>query len=173
VTLPPNSIDKYCVEWTPATTGTLHRCILVTLKQASYSDMRSQRNIDIVRVRPTRLDLLDIPFKIGNPDLVSHTLELDPILYGIDPFWKVKFITDQGDPPPDVLAPGQTVNLRLQFTGGVALLGAALAPAAAPAEYSFGDVSRVDVGVLLDGEQVGGLSFELDSPKMFLPIVLR
>jgi uncharacterized repeat protein (TIGR01451 family) len=173
VTLPPNSIDRYCVDWTPSTTGTLHRCILITLKQAGYRDMRSQRNIDIVRVRPTRLDLIDIPFKVGNPDLVSHTLELDPILYGIDPFWKVKFITDQGDPPPDVLAPGQTVNLRLQFTGGVALLGAAIAPAAAPAEYSFGDVSRVDVGVLLDGEQIGGLSFELDSPKMFLPIVLR
>ncbi|HET9220972.1 MAG TPA: hypothetical protein VFO07_00625, partial [Roseiflexaceae bacterium] len=143
------------------------------LKQPGYRDMRSQRNIDIVRVRPTRLDLIDVPFKVGNPDIVSHTLELDPILYGIDPFWKVKFITDQGDPPPDFLAPGQTLNLHLQFTGGVALSSLALAPAAAPAEYGFGDVSRVDVGVKLDGEQVGGLSFELSTPKLFLPIVLR
>jgi hypothetical protein len=173
VTLPPNSIDKYCVDWTPATTGTLHRCILITLKQAGYRDMRSQRNIDIARVRPTRLDLIDIPFKVGNPDLVSHTLELDPILYGIDPYWQVKFITDQGDPPPDVLEPGQIVNLHLLFTGGVALSGAAIAPAAAPSDYSFGDVSRVDVGVLLDGQQIGGLSVELDSPQLFLPLVRR
>jgi hypothetical protein len=173
VTLPPNSIAKYCADWTPSGTGTLHRCVLITLKQAGYQDMHSQRNIDIARARPTRLDLVDIPFKVGNPDLVSHTLKLDPTLYGIDPYWKVKFVTDQGDPPPDALGPGQIINLHMLFTGGVALSGAAITPAAAPAEYGYGDISRVDIGVSLDGEQIGGLSVELSSPKQFLPFVVR
>jgi hypothetical protein len=173
VTLPPNSIDKYCADWTPAGTGTLHRCVLITLKQAGYHDMHSQRNVDIAPARPTRLDLIDIPFVIHNPDLVSHTLRLDPTIYGIDPFWKIKFLTDPGDPPPDVLEPGQTVRLHMIFTGGVALSSAAIAPAAAPEDYRFGDVSRVDIGVLLDGEQISGLSVQLSSPKLFLPLVQR
>jgi len=172
-TLPPNSLAKYCADWTPATGGTLHRCVLVTLKQPNYQDMRSQRNVDLEPARPTRLDLLDIPFLVGNPDLVSHTLELSPTIYGIDPFWKIKFLTDPGDPPPNVLGPGETMHLHLRLVPAVAAEAALAAPAAAPNDYRFGDVSRVDVAVLLDGEQVGGFSTELSSPKIFLPVVIR
>jgi uncharacterized repeat protein (TIGR01451 family) len=174
-TLPPNSLATYCADWTPATGGTLHRCVLVTLKQPGYRDMHSQRNVDLVPARGAQLDLLDIPFQVGNPDpLVRHTLQLNPTIYGIDPFWKIKFITDPGDPPPDVLEPGQIINLHLRFEPAAGPVSAfAVAPAAAPADYRFGDVSRVDVAVLLDGEQIGGLTAEVSSPTVFLPLVVR
>jgi uncharacterized repeat protein (TIGR01451 family) len=173
VMLPPFSNAKYCITWTPSTGGTLHRCVLITLKQNGYQDMHSQRNLDLKPAHPQRLDLVDVPFKVHNPDLVPHTLKLDPHIYGIDPFWKIKFLTDPGDPPPDVLLPGQTVNLHLMLVPAVQAASFAAAPAQAPSDYRFGDVSRVDVGVLLDGEQVGGITAELSSSRVWLPIVIR
>jgi hypothetical protein len=173
VTLPPFSNAKYCANWTPSTGGTLHRCIQITLKQAGYQDMRSQRNIDLKPAHPTRLDLLKFNFKVRNPDLVPHTLELSPTIYGIDPFWEIKFITDPGDPPPDMLAPGETVNLIMLLLPAVQPSLAAAAPAQAPSDYRFGDVSRVDVAVLLDGEQIGGITAELDSWRVLLPFLAR
>jgi len=173
VTLPPFSNAKYCINWTPTTGGTLHRCVLITLKQPGYQDMHSQRNLDLKRAHPQRLDLLDFVFKVRNPDLVPHTLVLDPHIYGIDPFWKIKFLTDPGDPPPDVLEPGQTVNLHMQLVPAVQAATFAAAPAQAPVDYRFGDVSRVDVGILLDGEQIGGITAELSSSRVLLPLVTR
>jgi hypothetical protein len=176
VTLPPFSNAKYCINWTPSTGGTLHRCIQITLKQPGYQDMRSQRNIDLKPARPNKLDLLDFTFKVRNPDLVPHTLELSPTIYGIDPFWEIKFITDPGDPPPDVILPGQTLNLHMLLVPAVQktqLFGAAPTQAEPPSDYRFGDVSRVDVGILLDGEQVGGITAELSSSRILLPIIIR
>ena len=54
LTLPPHSLDRYCLPWTPASTGTPHRCILVTLKQAGFQDMHSQRNVDLAAGAPGR-----------------------------------------------------------------------------------------------------------------------
>jgi hypothetical protein len=65
------------------------------------------------------------------------------------------------------------MHLHLRLVPAVAAEAALAAPAAAPNDYRFGDVSRVDVAVLLDGEQVGGFSAELSSPKIFLPVVIR
>ncbi len=167
-TLPPNSNAKYCVNWTPTPSNNLHRCILVTLKQAGYRDLRSQRNIDIVRARPQVLEQLNIPFKVGNPDLVRHNLVISPTIFGLDPFWVPQIVTDEGDSPPDVIEPGQILDLRLRFAPRVAL-----AAANAPQEYRFGDVSRVDVGVLLDGEAIGGFTVELETARLYMPLVLR
>jgi hypothetical protein len=48
------------------------------------------------------------------------------------------------------------------------------APAAPPADYTFGDESRVELGVYLDGRQVGGLSVEVRPPeRTFLPVMLK
>jgi hypothetical protein len=109
---------------------------------------------------------------VRNPDLVSHTLELSPTIYGIDPFWKIKFLTDPGDPPPTVLGPGQTVNLHLRLVPAVAQ-GAFTEPAQAPNNYRYGDVSRVDVAGLLDGQQIGGITFEITNPGVWLPVIMR
>ncbi len=101
--------------------------------------MRSQRNFDLKKPQGGRLDLLDFPFKVRNPDLVPHALDLDPTIYGIDPFWEIKFLTDPGDPPPDVLQPGETVNLHMLLVPAVQKINPVLAaaPAQAPQQLSL------------------------------------
>ena len=177
VTLPPNSLAKYCADWTPLGTGTLHRCILITLKQPNYRDQHSQRNVNIVK-RPKGLDLSQISeaILIGNPDLVTHTLKLKPILYGIDPFWKVIIRKPGGgDPPPEMLGPGQTVELQV---GLVPALQNGNTPFAPPANSLFGDESRVDVSVQLDDQEISGFTIliepaVLDTKFVYLPWVIK
>jgi hypothetical protein len=167
VTLPPNSNGTYCVAWTPDTHGTLHRCVLITLKQPGYRDMHSQRNVDLRRVLPSQLPQLDIPVRVRNPDGVAHKLQIVPTFYGIDPLWRLRFL---GDPPPDTINPGQTLDLHLGFAQGPGLLGAA--PTAAT-DYRFGDQSRVDVSIQLDGQEVSGFTIQLETSTVSVPIVMR
>jgi hypothetical protein len=166
--LPPYSIDKYCVSWIPAASGTLHRCVLVTLQQPGYQDMHSQRNVDLRRMPVSGLGGLDIPFVIGNPDLVGHTLKLIPTLYGLDPSWQVEFHINPGDPPPDVLGAGETVNLHMILIG----LNNDYLPEAGTSS-KFGDVAKIQVAVLLDGEQIGGFTILIDNMQLFMPLVQK
>ena len=168
-TLPPYSIHKYCVPWTPAASGTLHRCVLVTLHQDGYQDMRSQHNVDLRRIPVSGLGDLNIPFVVGNPDLVPHHLELVPTLFGLDPnVWQVDFHINPGDPPPDMLGGGETVNLNMILIG---LKNENLRPAAPSGK--FGDVAKIAVAVLLDGEQIGGFTVQLGEMQLFLPLLQR
>ena len=176
VQLPPNSIDKYCLDWTPANGGTLHRCILVTLKQLGYKDQRSQHNLDLVRggrQDPTHGGF--ITFTVGNPDLVTHTLKLDTTVYGIHPFYHV-VIRKPGpipDPPLD-LGPGQQVMLEVGLLPAVQAAGVH-APLVPPDDYRYGDESRVDVSAKLDGVEVGGFTVQLvlEQNSVFLPVMMR
>ena len=170
--LPPNSLGKYCIDWTPATSGTLHRCVLVTLNQANYQPMHSQRNVDIRRVIPGQLGTLDIPFLVGNPDLVDHTLLITYTLVGIDPYWMPQIVDPLGDPPPLMLMGGENRLLRLLLLPAAGLNGAA-APDAAPLDYHYGDVSKIEVEILLDGRSAGGFSVQLETPRVYLPLVSR
>jgi hypothetical protein len=165
--LPPNSINKYCVPWTPSTSGTLHRCVLVTLQQPGYQDMYSQHNVDIRRISSSGLGGLNVPFVIGNPDLVSHHLELIPTIYGLVPDWQVSFFTNPGDPPPDVLGPGESVNLNM------ILIGLNKNFQSITSGSKFGDVAKIEVAVLLDGEQVGGFTVLIDNLQLFLPLLQK
>ena len=169
--LPANSLAKYCIDWTPSSGGTLHRCALVTLKQPGYQDMRSQRNVDILPTTSSGLGSLLLPFKVRNPDLVGHQLNFDIHVFGIDPYW-VPTITgpNPGDPPPTMLGSGETADLFLRLLPAVAANknGAALAP---PADYGFGDVHQAEVTVLLDDQSIGGFTAQLITNKLFLPIV--
>jgi hypothetical protein len=71
-----------------------------------------------------------------------------------------------------VLQPGQTVNLHLRLVPAAGATFEA-APSQAPSNYRFGDVSRVDVAALLDGEQLGGITFELTRPAVWIPLIRR
>ena len=124
---------------------------------------------DLVNALPSGLGQIDVPFFVGNPDLVTHTLTIDPMVFGLDPFWQPSFFINPGDPPPDVLGPGQSIMLHLGFTGGG--IEGATAPTA-PLDL-YGDAHRVEVRILLDGVQVGGFTVELASSVNFLPVIAR
>ncbi len=165
VTLPPNSIDKYCINWATSGSGTLHRCLLVTLKQPGFQDQRSQRNVDFVRPRHGWAGIT-VTFGIVNPAPFTRTLRLDPALIGIDPnLWKPHILPD---PPPD-LGPNQMGMFTFELVPAVTLLKAD----ATPSSNGFGDSSRVEVGVYLDDEPVGGFTLDYTPINVFLPLVMK
>lgn len=179
-TLPPNSIAKYCVPWTPSPGGTLHRCIQVTLKQPNYLDDRSQRNVNVVRPLPGGFATLRVPAVIKNPDGISHTLQLQTILLGIDPAWVLDIKTETGGLLPAVIGPGQTlrilIGLLLPAQEAAALRAQGLSGALATAadDPRTGDGSSVQVNVLFDGASVGGFTVEIGPPtSMKLPLVVK
>lgn len=167
--LPPNSLDKYCVDWTPSAAGTLHRCLRVRLTQPGYREQYSQRNIDLVRLLPIDLSRLRVPFVVRNPDLTPHRLGFRFHLFGIDPSWQPQVLGDGSVMPPEVLAAGEQVNLELILIG----LKASQSVALAPPDHLFGDQRQIEVEVLLDDVPLGGFSVVLETPTLYLPLVRR
>jgi hypothetical protein len=164
--LPPHTTNRYCVPWTPPATGTPHRCILVHLTQAGYQEMRSQRNVDLVRYTQP-LNTLDIPVTIGNPDLVDHHVTFDLQSSGIDPYWLPVILPNPGDPPPDLIPGGGTLIVHLKFVPPLVTL------ASPPVDFHFGDASQVSVGVLLDGQPSNGFTILLGNTRTFLPAIKK
>lgn len=173
VTLPPNSIDKYCVDWTPAD-GTLHRCIQVTLKQPNTLDDRSQRNLAVVRPLAPQIPLLRIPVRVGNTDSFSHNLQLIPTLIGIDPtLFELDIKQANGQPVPPVINPGQVLGILIGLKPA-AQNAAARGDQATAADGRVGDGSSVQVDVRFDGASIGGFTVQFDPPvAVRLPVVLR
>lgn len=176
VTLPPNSLDDYCIDWTPETEGTLHRCIQVTLSQEGYQDQTSQRNVTVVEDNIVDLLNIDLPLLVHNPDFGPHELEFDIRTYGLGPEWQVDLIQENGGPPPDIIQPGQTINLR-----GL-LLPAVQAPQPAPIVAGqdlpsgfYGDELRIEMDVIMDGVRVGGVAYVLEPETyaLHLPVFYR
>ncbi len=166
VALPPLSNGTYCVPWTPASGGTLHRCIQVILRQAGYLPLRSQRNVNLQQVTISSLPRLRIPIRVGNPDLVRHKLEFVPHFWGVDP--NVRLVFPEGDPPA-FLEPGQTVGILIGLN-----LPTVQAGTQASSPLFFGDEHRVDVTVKLDGEEISGFTIMLAPPQpIYLPFVSR
>jgi uncharacterized repeat protein (TIGR01451 family) len=187
VELPPHSIAKYCVDWTPTTAD--HYCVLVRVLQPNFAPQVAQRNVDVIR-SPWRPEL-SVPVLIGNRDLISHALQLEVRQWGIDPFYEPYLRIPRpgggGDPAPDVIGPGQQLRLELAFRPrAFARVAAAMTPAtfgalqANPlrplATPTFGDVQRVDVAVSMDGKDVSGFSAQFvgtEMKKVFLPMVVK
>jgi uncharacterized repeat protein (TIGR01451 family) len=165
--LPAHSVNRYCVPYTPRVTGTAHRCILVHLIQAGYREMTSQHNVNLVRGSAS-LSTLDIPFTIGNPDLVGHHLTFTLQTTGLSPLWMPVILPSPGDPPIDMIPAGGTLTVHLQFTGGVVAQ-----VTQAPPGYSFGDSTRVSVGVLLDGQPTSGFTILLPSTITYFPAIKK
>jgi uncharacterized repeat protein (TIGR01451 family) len=163
--LPPSSVNKYCIPWTPPATGTIHRCILVHLRQVGYQEMRSQRNVDLVRYTQP-LNTLDIPITIGNPDLIDHHVTFKLQSFGINPYWLPFISPNPGDPPPDLIPGGRRLLVHLMFKPAVVAL-------AAPPDFHFGDASQVSVAVFLDGQPASGFTLLLGNTKTFLPTVKK
>jgi uncharacterized repeat protein (TIGR01451 family) len=166
ITLPPNSIDNYCIIWTPTVSGTDHRCVQVILRQEGFRPMRSQRNVNIQRVRLSQLSDLQVPLRVGNPDGVPHDLDFLLNLQGLDTSWEIFFI---GQQPPATLQPNQVVDLVIGLRRSTTL-----AQAVDTQNMLFGDDKLVEVAVLLDGAEVGGFSVVVElGTKLYLPMNVR
>jgi hypothetical protein len=141
------------------------------LSQAGYQDQFSQHNVNLVRAAPTRPDLTNVPFTIGNPDNVPHHITFQLQVYGIDPYWKpVIGGPNPGDPAPDIIPGDGSVRMAtLQLVPAVA----GQSPLAPPANYQFGDQSQVEVTVLLDGQPTGGVTVQLVQPSLYLPLLQK
>lgn len=166
--LPPMSINNYCVPWTPAVSGTLHRCVLITLQQDGYQDMTSQRNVNLQRIPLSGLAGMDIPFVVGNPDLVPHNLMLVPTFFGLDSSWSVQFLTEAGGMPPAMLQPGQMVMLHMMINN----MTLGNTTVAAP-NTKYGAIVKIEVSEMLDGEQMGGFTIQLGNLLSFLPLIQK
>ena len=168
VTLPPTSIDDYCINWTPASGGTLHRCIRIRLSQPGSGDQTSQRNVNLVRLPVLSIDELlkvEIPFGIGNPALFDRKLELEAILVGLTPLVRPKIVPD---PPPEI-KPAEFLEFMLGFE---MMNGAQAAAESADDPLFYGDASRVEVTLMLDGEDSGGFTLDIAPPpetELYLP----
>jgi hypothetical protein len=165
-TLPHNSLNKYCINWTPLVGGTLHRCLLVELDVPGFQPQLSQRNVDLVRRAPLwNPGGVAVPFVIGNPNRYPSEVNLNGILIGLNN-WLPQF----DPPPPYLLGPGVTQNVMLHLVPAVQR-----APDVANAVAALaGDVVRADMTLLLDGEPTSGFSVEFTPPlNVLLPIVLR
>ncbi len=71
-----------------------------------------------------------------------------------------------------MIKPGEIVDLNMVLVQKVQP-PFAVAPAQAPSDDCFGDVSRVDVAVLLVGEPIGGITAELGNWRVLLPFTVR
>jgi len=112
-----------------------------------------------------------VPVLIANPDPVPHELRLLTETFGIDPYWQVEFMTPEGKPAPTVLMGGGSVKLYMELMPAMAAVAAG---PMAPPPYQFGDESRVEVAVVMDGKPMGGFSVQLEPPKQtFLPLIFR
>jgi hypothetical protein len=172
--LPPNSIGNYCVSWTPTPGGTLHRCVLATLKQTGYLDQTSQHNLNVVRSTSSGGGLT-ISFIAGNPDLVGHTLTFETRLVGVDPSW-LPIIEPLGGIGvlPSTLAGGGRLLLQLHFPASKLSFGLNGAKYAPPLlDFSAGERHSVEVTVLLDGVPTGGFTVQLEPYQIFLPFTRK
>jgi hypothetical protein len=164
--VPPHSLQKYCISWTPSAGGTLHRCLRVVLEQSGFREQSSQRNLDLVHARPAG-SLID--FVIGNPFPYTRTLSLQTNLIGLAGF--VPHFTP--DPPPDGLGPGESMHFTLEVRE--AALSSSLSPSVGLASSGtlFGDSSRAEVSVYLGDDLIGGFTVEYQPRKLFLPLLAR
>ena len=171
ITLPPHSLSTYCADWTPASGGTLHRCVLAILVQDGAMDQHSQHNVDIIHPTSSNLSSLVIPFVVGNPGPAAANLSFDINLVGINPQWSPTILTPAGDPPPGQLPGGGQVALVLRFSLGSSGLSALASP---PPAYSFGSRSSVEVTELLDGAPESGFSVYLEMiSHIYLPLIMK
>jgi hypothetical protein len=166
VTLPPGSLNKYCIAWSAPASGTLHKCLYVVLQQPGFQDQHSQRNIDFHRP-PVLWPGTVITFTVGNPFPYTRTLRFVPNLIGFGPFWQPHL----PDPPPDGLGPGQTMGFQFMLMPAPGMAGNS--PAANPPDDRFGDYSGAEVAVYLDDELVGGFTIDYTPIKVYLPVVMK
>jgi hypothetical protein len=182
VVLPPNSIVRYCITWTPGpvNNGNLHRCIQVRISQQGFLDQVSQRNVDLRRLRVgslAELLALKIPFSLGNPEPFPQKLGVQTRLIRLrgpqgiidptPPFMEGVYPIIDPEPPA-MLRANEVVTLTIGFVQP----GAAAAEIAAA--QSAGGAAQVEVGVSLNDKPASGFSVVIEMPLWtYLPLIIR
>jgi hypothetical protein len=184
VVVPAHGSQTVCVTWVPVASGTLHKCIEIQIHQDGYTDVYSQRNLDLVRFNLG--DLFHGALSLNLPDFIIHnpgdpgpfTFELMQV--GV-PGFQFQLMDSKGN----VIQPGAPI----QFGAGesqtfhlqVSQAAATNAPSQANANPSplAGSASYVDVipyangqPLMVDGNQ-SAVRFAMELPIIYVPVVSK
>lgn len=174
-TIPAMGWLRACAPWTPATTGTMHRCLRVQIHQDGYEDVFSQRNVDLFHL-PLRLlavptTLVDLPpflLKNPHPDPVPFFFDLVPVgLAGLH-FQVLSGATNGALAVENewVLEPGEEREffVRIESTGAPGLVG----------DQNHLDVLPYANGQLLLVDGIpSGVRYLFEPWKRYLPVVVK
>lgn len=173
--IPAHGTLTACAPWTPAATGTLHRCLRVQIHQDGYEDVFSQRNVDLIHLDLGRLRIPDLyvdlpPFLLRNPnpDPVPIFFHLLPVgLVGLD--FQVMGATQNGAFATQnewMLGPEEIKEffVRVESTGDAGLVG----------DQNYLDVLPYANGqaLLVEGIQ-SGMRYMVEPWRLYLPVVLK
>jgi len=146
VTIPPESIAKACIKYTPLTPG--HKCFMIRIHQDGYKDIISWKNLDVgEHLRPGVEDQLEIT--VGNP--TGETADIQIAVHTGCPDWEAWTA-------PEILhdvPPGGTRTVTLHVIP--------------PAEgATLGSGCYIDVESYINGELISGIR-KLDLPPVHPP----
>jgi hypothetical protein len=163
VVFPANTAVTECLNWTPPA-GTGHVCLQVKIEQDNYEDIVSQMNIDTVSLPvATIITPEPLTFGVGNPTNQTATVQLDVTLIGLPGGVSAEIV--EGNEV--TLGPGETVQRTLRV--GTPMQGlAALTENPLP-----GDAHLVAVEAFINDEPIGGVQFEFEVYRVYLPIILK
>ena len=162
VLIPGNSKITRCITW-PVPAGTGHVCLQIRIQQQGYEDIISQRNVDTVGLPVNIITPQTLSFGVGNPTGETATVQLDVTRIGLPAGVSAEVV--EGNEV--TLGPGETVSrtLRIQTTTqAVTVLNANTMP---------GDAHLVSVEAYIDDKLIGGVQFEFEVHKIYLPIIMK
>jgi hypothetical protein len=157
VVIPANSTVKRCLPWIPPP-GSLHRCLQIRIQQQGYEDITSQRNIDLRPPIKTGEATIERVIQVGNPKGETKKVEVDVKTVGFSPEWTVALGWEEA-----TLEPGQVMSNTIQI----------IPPAAGSAASLPGQSQVVAVEAYIDDELIGGVQFEFEKHRIYLPVILK
>ena len=161
VVFPANTTITRCLTW-QVPPGTGHVCLQVKIEQENYEDIVSQMNIDTVGVGPG-FTATELEFEVGNPTGETATVQLDVTEIGLPAGVSAEVV--EGNEV--TLGPGEVVSrtLRIGSDGqGVTVLSQEVMP---------GDAHLVAVEAFINDELIGGVQFEFEVHRIYLPIIMK
>ncbi len=171
VTLAAGATQKVSTQWVPPSSG--HWCIQVALKDplGQYPDQYSQRNIDIERRVYAPCEPFTKQFVLQNTTSQTITVTVGSSALNLPPGW-----TYTATPNQVTLGPNQSVTITLTITPPCQ---AQRAPWGLEAMLDTGGATgppEINIEAYVDGQLMangGGVQILLESPRLYLPLILK
>jgi len=163
VVFPGETAVTKCLTYTPPA-GTTHVCLQVKIEQDGYMDIVSQKNIEVVGLPAVITEPQTMGFSVHNSSGDTQTVQLDVKGVGLPAGLSAEVV--EGNEV--TLGPGETVSRTLRIQPTTALKMLRLNDEVLP-----GDTHLVAVEAFINDELVGGVQFEFEVHKIYLPIILK